>query len=739
MTQLFHLFTFLLLFLFTFGNAQAPITKQIYFDSDQDTISLGEQNKLFNIVSNLASNPSSYRVHLIGHTDNQGSLVYNQDLSKRRAETIQNALVVYGFIADQISIAYKAYLSPLDKSNNETARAKNRRVDLILESFSGNVSNTFYLIDTNVESELSYTRSKTRISIPPEAFIYPDGKVAEGEVLISYREFQDYADFMMSDLPMNFNWEGEKAYFNSTGMFEIKAYDLENNPLQLAPNKSATIDFEQQQILEGTEFWKFDEDNNEWTSGNPYVKYEEGEMIRVRTGTRNEKIGAIDLRLPNKYMFGTEMDTIGRLQDAHALLREVIESVSEYRNAYVPQLDVNRFKHRTEGKYVSGNYAGTEYIGHLSFPEVYENPEYYNIQLKTIDTTNSKKVRFTIENLSDKNPELASLEGVVWQFNRKQFLKENNTDVFEKRYAHIRIRKGEKGRYKIRLKYKNQLTELEAQPVVVPQEEEETYNIEERYSIYIKRYQAQRKEFDEALKDQLEEALFLWPCVQLLLPREIPADEAMLNAIKPALRSRENNSDYWVTLFPPNNRDNKLEHIPGYTFLRDGARFFKSQLLGNSLDDTEWREKITEFDSTVNGEIPIYAETYRLFENPVPVLVLEGLGIFNLDVLKRFKEEKKIIARFETENKEELVILKTEIINHRLNGLLRFNSAEIYMDLGSPNTIILQAANGKVYYLSPDDIDQNQIRDQTSYTFLMKELEDYKARPEAIRDLLAGG
>lgn len=738
MTRYFSILVFPFLFISTSIFAQSLITKQIYFDSDQDSISSLEQDAVSAMISKLEARTSSYRVHLIGHTDNQGSLSYNQDLSRRRAETIQDLLITFGFVADQVSIDYKAYLSPVDEADNEVARAKNRRVDVIIEPYLGAVSNDFHLLDNTTGGEFSYTRSKTKITIPPDAFIYPDGTAVEGEVLISYREFRDFADFMMTDLPMNFNWEGEDAYFNSTGMFEIKAYDLQNKLLALKPNKNANIAFDQQQVLEGTAFWNFDEEKGEWFSGNPFIKYKDGEVIKVKTGTRLERIGKLDLRFPSRYL-GKGMDTIARLQAAHALLRTVLDSVSNYRNAYVPQLDVNRFRHRTEGRHVAGNYAGTQYIGHLSFAEVYENPDYYNIELKAIDTTNSKKVTFTITNLSSKNPELAELEGVVWKFNQENFAKLNKIDVFEKRFAHIRIRKRKKGKYNIKLKYKDEFVNFEVTPVDVPREEEEEYSFEDRYLRYAKQCRTQRRAFDKALEKQLEESLFLWPCVQLLLPNYIPEDKAMIAAIKPALKKwGDDDMDYWVTLFPPNSRERGLESIPGYSFLCNGARFFKPQLLGDNLHDTIWYKKIQEFNPAVNGEIPIYTETYQLFENPIPVLVLDGLGVFNLDVLKRFNEEKKLLARFETVNGDELRILKVEVINHRLNGLLRFDSPEIYMDLGSPNTIVVHTVDGKIYYLNPDDIDTEQLQDKSYHTFFVKELDDFKERPEAIRDLLAG-
>ncbi|MEL6945419.1 MAG: OmpA family protein, partial [Bacteroidota bacterium] len=208
-----------LFFSFTF-QAQTIFFQAAKFNTDQDTLTLAEKNDFERQVSRLRNPISHYKVHLIGHTDDKGSLSYNQDLSRRRAIHVQSILLDLGLPQEQIKLDYRAFLSPTDQADNEAARAKNRRVDIILEPWLNHVSNDFHIVNTQQEITLDYSRSKTKIKIPTNAFIDRNGKPYKGDVLISYREFQDYADFMMSDLPMNFNWEGEKAYFNSTGMFE---------------------------------------------------------------------------------------------------------------------------------------------------------------------------------------------------------------------------------------------------------------------------------------------------------------------------------------------------------------------------------------------------------------------------------------------------------------------------------------------------------------------------------------
>lgn len=730
------LLSFFLLLFSPWTMAQAPTILQIQFDSDQDTLTSLAENQLSTWVSNRQQPATSYRAWIVGHTDNQGSLSYNQDLSRRRAERVQTELRALGFVDEQMSLDYRAYLDPVDQANTEQARARNRRVDVVLETLDGRVSNDFQLLDAKQGGILVYSRSETRITIPPNAFTYPDGSPVEGDVLVTYREFRDFADFMLTDIPMNFNWQGEQAFFSSTGMFELRAYDLEQKALAIAPQKSVDIAFDQTSVQEGTAFWRYDEGRDEWQSGNSYVAFEEEAMVRVQTGTRYEKLGDVAFVWPTKPYWNNHTDTIARLQDAHALLRDILQSVEAYRYAYVPQLDVNRWKHRFRGKDVCGHYAGMHYVGHLPFPQVYEDAKYYNLQLNLADT-DSRQVRFTLEDLSGENPELAHFEDVTFQFNKNQVTKKYPLELLEKRFADIRIIKQKKQNFLLRLKYKDRLIDLKAQAVEVPRDDQSEFTIHQRYRSYARLYRQQQKAFDEALAQQLDQALLIWPALQLLLPKNIPADEAMLEGIEEALTYWDpDQSGYWPTEIPATSRGIILETIPGYTFLRDGGRFFQPHLTGDLLDREAWYALMRDFSPDFNGMVPIYSDVYVALENPVPMLKLRGLGVFNLDVLKRFEEEQEMLARFENENGELLTIMKTEIINHRLNGLLRFTGPKIHLDVGSPSTIVAHTADGKVYYLGPQDLEQLALRGEKRFTFRLKPLGDYVARPELVRELL---
>ena len=75
-----------------------------------------------------------------GHTDNKGSDVYNEKLSKRRATEAKEYFLEKGITTERINTAGYGETNPIapnensDGSDNEAGRAKNRRVEFKLSN-----------------------------------------------------------------------------------------------------------------------------------------------------------------------------------------------------------------------------------------------------------------------------------------------------------------------------------------------------------------------------------------------------------------------------------------------------------------------------------------------------------------------------------------------------------------------------------------------------------------------------
>lgn len=722
-------------------SAQPLAIFSVHFDTDADTLDEGARLLVTEKLQSLLP-VQDYRALIIGHTDPRGSLEYNQTLSELRAASVQARLAGLGFQPDRIQAKGRAYLDPITEGQDEDALARNRRVDVIVEKVNWNVESAYYSLDANQAAQVEYERSGTTISVPAKAFRYPDGRTATEDLVLMYREFRDPADFIASGLPMNFNRQGEEVYFNSTGMFEIRAFSREGQELELLANKAIDVDFVQTQVLEQTQFWRFDERAKSWDSGDALIEYEEGEMELVQSGTESRFLGLLEMNWPNTWKWDSRADTISQLLEAYAMLPGLLDSAKAYDYQYIPQLDPNQSKHRFSGSEVRNNYAGIHYIGHLNFEEVYDNPRYYNLELNTI-SRNGKQIVAGIRDLSGENPELTAFEGATWALSLRD-RKDQPSSLLDSlaiwRFCDIQIsRKNRNRQYSITLKYRQNLIRLDARLLDINGEKPAQEALSDAYVQYARSLRQRRNAFDQEREESLSQLALFWPCVKLLLPKAAGPDPFQVQGLEMAIRYNIIKGEgvlEWPNQYPGSSQGVVLSKIPGYIFMTSHARYFRDDLVGGLSVANDWRQLILEYNASVQGEVPVYCEIYRPFEQPRPRLRLTGLGVFNLDVLKRFEEQARLLARFQDEKGRPIRHYRVDVVNHRLNGLLTFKQSPIYLDLKAPTTLIVYGEDGQIYTVNRKQMTQLSLRDKASYTFTATTLADPSGRPEALRKLL---
>ena len=72
-------------------------------------------------------------IRIEGHTDGRGNPNANQLLSQRRADSVRDALIAAGVAASRIASVGLGASQPVASNDTEEGRARNRRVDVILE------------------------------------------------------------------------------------------------------------------------------------------------------------------------------------------------------------------------------------------------------------------------------------------------------------------------------------------------------------------------------------------------------------------------------------------------------------------------------------------------------------------------------------------------------------------------------------------------------------------------------
>lgn len=106
----------------------------IYFDTGKADIKPESKAQLDEMAKLLQGQPA-LKAYVVGHTDNQGSLDANLQLSQQRAQAVVAALLAAPYKVDAKRLQGRgvASLAPLAGNGNEAGRARNRRVELVLQ------------------------------------------------------------------------------------------------------------------------------------------------------------------------------------------------------------------------------------------------------------------------------------------------------------------------------------------------------------------------------------------------------------------------------------------------------------------------------------------------------------------------------------------------------------------------------------------------------------------------------
>jgi len=104
----------------------------LQFDTGKALIKPESQPQLDQMVALLKAQPA-LKVFIVGHTDNEGSFDANLTLSQARAQAVVAALGQAGVDPKRLAARGVANLAPVAPNTNAEGRARNRRVELVLQ------------------------------------------------------------------------------------------------------------------------------------------------------------------------------------------------------------------------------------------------------------------------------------------------------------------------------------------------------------------------------------------------------------------------------------------------------------------------------------------------------------------------------------------------------------------------------------------------------------------------------
>ena len=110
---------------------QVTFASGLLYDFDSDVVRSISAENLRNLAASLGKYPNTDLL-IVGYTDTEGSTVYNQGLSERRAASVSNYLAAQGVTAARLKTAGRGELEPIGTNDTETGRQLNRRVEVAI-------------------------------------------------------------------------------------------------------------------------------------------------------------------------------------------------------------------------------------------------------------------------------------------------------------------------------------------------------------------------------------------------------------------------------------------------------------------------------------------------------------------------------------------------------------------------------------------------------------------------------
>ena len=112
------------------GHVEVP---GIFFDFGKSDIKPESDAALKEVVKLLQTNPT-WKVWVVGHTDNVGTVEGNMTLSGGRAAAVVKALVQAGVDPKRLAPHGSGPYAPITTNDTDSGRARNRRVELVKQS-----------------------------------------------------------------------------------------------------------------------------------------------------------------------------------------------------------------------------------------------------------------------------------------------------------------------------------------------------------------------------------------------------------------------------------------------------------------------------------------------------------------------------------------------------------------------------------------------------------------------------
>ncbi|MEL7119383.1 MAG: hypothetical protein AAFO07_08085 [Bacteroidota bacterium] len=170
--------------------------------------------------------------------------------------------------------------------------------------------NEYLTIDNPTVDAFFVLESGTAIEIPANIFVDEEGNPVTTPVTLTFEEYHTAAEIIMSGIPMHVNMEdGSKEYMQTAGMFDIRGYDANDQPVQIAEGKNLMVHLSNSDVAGDYDEWFFDQDLGNWINEGDANSPAEVPSVTDRLETEIEDLRASTMREPIP-TWGDERDNL---------------------------------------------------------------------------------------------------------------------------------------------------------------------------------------------------------------------------------------------------------------------------------------------------------------------------------------------------------------------------------------------------------------------------------------------
>ncbi|HLP63560.1 OmpA family protein [Flavobacterium sp.] len=706
---------------FSQNNSQLVKEITVYFESASSVISKAEAIKMEDAIQSLTDS-HLYSIELTAHTDSEGSAAYNDNLSAQRAKSVADFLVNNGFFNRKISFVAQGEHQPIAENETDSGKAQNRRVTVkIQKKFDDKLSvggftieEKDYTISAENPQKIEHP-SGTVIEIPENAFVDKNGNPVTGDVQVSYVEYRDPVDFILGNIPMDYNQDGEKFVFNSGGMFKIKATH-QGEEVFLGKDKNINLDFPLTENLPDLNFYRFDETTNQWKEEAKNINPPKNESIDLTTFFRTERIVGV----------GTTVDTIARdtianrgvpflneadlqcYNVAHYLkmgkiLSSSTDTLMEKKKWTSRKMEkVNNKKQRT----LEFQISNSERIKRVHI----ENQKAYDVKCK-VKTESDNEIRIT----TNTNSYPDKLNAIKW-------IRTSTTAV--ESGSLINIKREASNLYVVTIS--DSLGKKTTEKLKMADFTAQNEAIVNTISRQINNRQIQIKRLEDLATNQSKIIENKKRLISKLKKVKYANNDTILKSNQLVKRFWEFNNEFMT------DEEKLLTEDQWVTFFDANKSLFSKRY--KEIENKQVQqclERVKELERAKKNSIAIYNAETTVRQR----LSISSLGIFNCDQIQRLFEPLIVNAEYSDQENNKIIPVFIYIVDEKINGLLKYDG---YMGF-SPNrfayspksktTLLAFDAVGNAYIYTKEKMKQLDTN-KTHHHFVLEKINTISNKDE---------